>query len=128
MGLDQYAYAEERDAVNEAGEPMEIKKEIMYWRKHPSLQGWMENLWDEKGRPVEAEECDESFNCIRLYLERDDIKQLKKDVIAGKLPPTQGFFFGDESDDDYKTEDIAFCNSAIEYMDDGYEVYYYSWW
>ena len=33
MGLDQYA------RIREPGE------EVMYWRKHNRLQGWMTDLW-----------------------------------------------------------------------------------
>ena len=48
MGLDQYAYR--------------IKEgqgfEIAYWRKHNRLQGWMENLWVEKGKPNSQKDGD----------------------------------------------------------------------
>ena len=47
MGLDQYA-----NAIDNNGE----KEELAYWRKHPNLQGFMENLWYEKGCPGKPDE------------------------------------------------------------------------
>ena len=41
MGLDMYAYtATKPDADYETEQ-----REIAYWRKHPNLHGWMEQLW-----------------------------------------------------------------------------------
>ena len=44
MGLDQYGYAVPK-------EESEARNELAYWRKHNRLQGWMEQLWYDKGRP-----------------------------------------------------------------------------
>ena len=44
MGLDQYAYASTEIKS-------EDREELSYWRKHNRLQGWMEALWEDKGRP-----------------------------------------------------------------------------
>jgi hypothetical protein len=49
MGLDQFAYC-----IDNNGE----KEELAYWRKHPNLQGWMENLWQSKGCPNVPQEDD----------------------------------------------------------------------
>ena len=40
MGLDMYAYV-----------GTEGQCELAYWRKHPNLHGWMEKLWESKGKP-----------------------------------------------------------------------------
>ena len=45
MGLDMYAYA-----LDENGE----EESLADWRKHNRLHGWMEELWEEKGRPYEG--------------------------------------------------------------------------
>lgn len=45
MGLDQYA------SIRKDGQE---DQEIAYWRKHPNLQGWMEQLWREKGGEVNS--------------------------------------------------------------------------
>ena len=66
MGLDMHAYrmkftpskevdfSEEIFGRDDRGEldyenPIVVAKEIAYWRKHPDLHGWMENLYREKG-------------------------------------------------------------------------------
>ena len=75
MGLDQYAYARPPRKRNN-----EDDIQIMEWRKHNRLQGWMQSLWENKGCPnVEAEaDGDEmgDFNCVELQLTRSDIDEL----------------------------------------------------
>ena len=103
MGLDQFAYV-----INNNGE----KREIAYWRKHPHLQGWMENLWEIKGRPNAHEDKDiaglSDFNCVPLELTKDDLDGLEEDITNSHLPRTNGFFFGSDSDDHYKEYDLHF--------------------
>lgn len=145
MGLDQYAYAaakagayreywdqakwddtEER-FVSEVSEP----REIQYWRKHPNLHGWMENLWHEKGCPgidTENDKPDTMFNGVELELTWEDLERLKHDVENGLLPETQGFFFGGNSDEEYKEEDLAFIRNAKADLLVGARVFYNSSW
>jgi len=54
------------------------RDEIAYWRKHPNLQGWMEQLWREKGGKGE-------FNCVDVELTREDLKQLELAKISSLL-------------------------------------------
>lgn len=123
MGLDQYAFA-----VDNNGE----KEELAYWRKHPNLQGWMENLWEEKGRPGLPEDYQSNmmgdFNCVPLELNYDDLARLESAVTNGELPSTGGFFFGDNSDGYYKDQDLEFIRKAREALDSGVTVMYDSWW
>ena len=42
MGLDMYAYAKNSNGEEES---------LADWRKHNRLHGWMEDLWEDKGRP-----------------------------------------------------------------------------
>ena len=44
MGLDMYAYVASK---NDEGENV-TERELAYWRKHPNLHGWMEELWKYK--------------------------------------------------------------------------------
>ena len=115
MGLDQMAYSQEPPT----------RCEIGVWRKHPNLQGWMERLWLSQGN-------EGTFNCRPLRLEIEDIEQLQEDVEDGNLAEggedTDGFFFGDNSDEYYKEEDLAFCRWALTELEEGKEVYYDSWW
>ena len=121
MGLDQFAYA-----VDNNGE----KEELAYWRKHPNLQGWMESLWENKGRPGDRNENNMlgDFNCIPVELSHEDLNALEEDITNGNLPSTAGFFFGSDSDDHYKEQDLEFIRKAREALDAGLVVMYDSWW
>ncbi len=132
MGLDQYAMVR-LDTKNEEGNwDME---ELAYWRKHPNLQGFMEELWIEKGRP-NAHKIDESnpfgsdFNCVDLELTIEDIDALEKAVCkeGSSLPKTGGFFFGEDSDSHYCEQDLEFCANARKALEGGQAVVYSSWW
>jgi hypothetical protein len=112
MGLDQYAFA-----IDNNGE----KEEIAYWRKHPNLQGWMENLYISKGGQ-------EEFNCVPVELEHEDLDNLEQAVTNNELPDTQGFFFGGDSDEHYKEQDLKFIKNARDALDSGLHVEYSSWW
>jgi len=85
-------------------------REIAYWRKHPNLHGWMNNLWLEKN--INSLHDDVMFNGIELELTWDDLNQLELDIKEGKLPSTSGFFFGDDSDDYYRAQDLQFVADA----------------
>lgn len=121
MGLDMYAFT-----TNEVLDtPVDFKVDgyvdVHYWRKHPNLHGWMENLYREKGGK------DETFNCVNLQLTADDLDRLEADIRAGNLPATSGFFFG-ESDGSEKDDDLAFVEKARQALDAGLALCYTSWW
>tara|TARA_Y100000310_G_C20466350_1_gene707834 strand:- start:418 stop:774 length:357 start_codon:yes stop_codon:yes gene_type:complete len=116
MGLDQTAFIKDGEVV-------------ATWRKHPNLQGWMENLWHEKGGVETGENpFGSDFNCVDLQLTLEDIDQLEHDITEGLLPETGGFFFGGNSDEEYKKTDLEFCENARQALEDGEEVFYTSWW
>ena len=139
MGLDQYATARK-------GEPRTVKSEYTYtdqdgvekegfeeylewddtiqlaeWRKHPNLQGWMEELWYEKGGEGE-------FNCVDLELTLEDLDALEATLDEEALPETAGFFFGGNADDHYAETDREFIVQARAAIKQGYKVFYSSWW
>ena len=139
MGLDQTAIARK-------GEPRTVKSEYTYtdfdgtehkgfdeylewddsielasWRKHPNLQGWMENLWRVKGNEGE-------FNCVDLELTLNDLDNLEKSLDNEALPETVGFFFGADADDHYAEADREFIVQARAAIKQGYKVIYSSWW
>ena len=130
MGLDQYA-AIRLDTKDEEGNWEQ--EELAYWRKHPHLQGFMENLWEEKGRPNANVSSGENpfgseFNCVYLELTIEDIEALEASIKGGELPETGGFFFGDDSSEHYKEADLEFCANARKALADGQTVVYSSWW
>ena len=102
-------------------------KELMYWRKHPNLHGWMENLWERKGRPGATSDR-EMFNGVELELTWEDLMELEYDIAHKALPSTQGFFFGDDSDNYYKQQDQEFIKEAKADLLCGLKVFYNSSW
>ena len=139
MGLDMYAYS-----IDENGE----EEQLADWRKHNRLHGWMEELWEDKGKPYEGDldnvegSFGSQFNCIPLELTFEDLKELQDVVNRKVMPETGGFFFGSDSfdweDDDgnkpkegdyfYKETDLQFIRDACKAIRDGKKVYYNSWW
>jgi hypothetical protein len=123
MGLDQYAYVAAKAITDER--TFAEQREIAYWRKHPNLQGWMEQLWRSRNTDPSA---DPAFNGVELELTWADLDQLEKDIKDGQLPYTQGFFFGEPSDDYYKQQDLDFIKNARADLFIGLKVFYNSSW
>ena len=123
MGLDQYATARRGEGpIDEDGYTYyKDSIELAYWRKHPNLQGWMEDLWLSKGGEGE-------FNCVDLELEIEDLDLLEQSLDESALPETVGFFFGANSDDHYVEQDREFIVQARAAIKQGYKVVYHSWW
>lgn len=136
MGLDQYAYVAAQsgdyDAYfenNNVGKP----RELAYWRKHPNLQGWMEQLWLKKGGtpdPNFDRSWGSSFNGIELELTWDDLNQLEQDINNGVVASLdiKGFFFGNAKDDYYRNQDLQFIADAKAELIIGLKVFYNSSW
>ena len=132
MGLDQYAYKIKKGLVEdtidiklwneEEGKPLhEYDRDFFYWRKHHDLQGFMENLYRERGGEKE-------FNCVCIKLDEKDLDDLEHAVLEAKLPETSGFFFGSGNTESYVDEDLKFIRKAREAMSEGYDILYSSWW
>ena len=123
MGLDQYATARRGEAKtdDEGYTYYEDSMELAYWRKHPNLQGWMEDLYHEKGGEQE-------FNCVDLELTLDDLDALEESLDEEALPETAGFFFGSDSSDYYAEADREFIREARAAIKQGYTIIYSSWW
>ena len=125
MGLDQYATARKGEGTIAEDGYTHYKDsfEIAYWRKHPNLQGWMEDLWIAKGAEGGVE-----FNCVDLELDEEDLDKLEESLDSKELPETTGFFFGSNADDDYAEKDREFITQARTAIKRGYTIVYYSWW
>ena len=128
MGLDQYAYVAARQGQQDeywqqdADATVTKPRELAYWRKHPNLQGWMEKLAKEKGVQYE------SFNGVELELSWQDLDELERAVTHKQLPPTGGFFFGNNADEHYRENDLAFIKAARAELFMGLKVFYNSSW
>ena len=120
MGLDMYAYM----TTETPAQPVDFKvtdaSQFFYWRKHPDLHGWMEDLYREKGGQ-------EQFNCVPVQLTAEDLDRLEGAILKRELPNTEGFFFGD-SDGSEIEDDLAFITNARKAIIEGYTVFYDSWW
>lgn len=121
MGLDMYAYATDELPARPVDFTIDENAELHYWRKHPNLHGWMEELYYEKGGTAE------SFNCVNVRLTVEDLDRLEADIKASDLPPTSGFFFG-ASDGTETENDLQFVAKARQAVAKGKIVYYSSWW
>lgn len=150
MGLDQQAYVAARagqyneyyetstwdaDQQEYTGGTVSKPREIAYWRKHPNLQGWMQQRWLRKlNIPTDASDqfiedrIPGPFNCVELELTAEDLDDLERAVIHGKLPATSGFFFGDNGDEYYRAHDLEFIRNARTELFMGLKVFYNSSW
>ena len=127
MGLDMWA--------TKSKETDEKIINIADWRKHNRLHGYMQQLWEDKGCPNSNGDTPETFNCVPLELDKEDLEELKATILTRALPETQGFFFGHDSYDWSKDElkeadlyDLEFVTNALKALKDGYKVHYNSWW
>jgi hypothetical protein len=126
MGLDMYAYAATQ-ANNSATQGKLVQREIAYWRKHPNLHGWMQQLWENKMNE-ESRDSPHDFNGIELELTWEDLEDLERAVTHKQLPSTSGFFFGNDSDDHYREHDLKFVRDAKAEIFTGLKVFYNSSW
>ena len=119
--------------------------ELAYWRKHNRLHGWMEELWESKGKPYDGKLEDNplgDFNCVELELSLEDIEDLAVDIENQSLPETVGFFFGGDSytwnkdgeanedilEEYYHLEtDLNFIKEARKALEKGQIVTYSAW-
>lgn len=113
MGLDQYAGSREMLDCQ------------FVWRKHAKLQKYMEDLWYKQN--------DGEFNCQHLILSKVDIVNLKQAIENNQMPESEGgFFYGhevqDEREEEYKEQDLKFCDWALAEIECGREVVYHCWY
>jgi hypothetical protein len=121
MGLDMYAFTTGADIPAVDFKQPDDSAELFYWRKHPNLHGWMEELYRAKGG------SEDDFNCVPVRLEKADIDALETIVNGDNLPFTTGFFFGESLPED-KNDDLNFVQKARAALNEGKRVYYTSWW
>ncbi|MGH8608840.1 MAG: phosphoglycerate kinase [Gammaproteobacteria bacterium] len=69
----------------------------------------------------------DSFNCVNVQLEGEDLDRLEAAIRQKTLPHTEGFFFG-ASDGSEAEGDLEFVNKAREALSAGAAVYYTAWW
>jgi len=150
MGLDMYAYvATRKGQQNEFYEGAELDpdsreyvnpkvsrpRELAYWRKHPNLHGWFEQEWRSNQYPEQPLDASapvdpdsDMFNGVELEITWDMLDRLEYDIREGNLPETRGFFFGDDSSEYYREQDLEFIRNARAELFSGLKVFYNSSW
>lgn len=139
MGLDQYLFKTKQTPEQVLSEDYDSdqSKEIAYWRKHPNLQGYMKQVWEQKykERAKQLQEIQENstfridqFNCEKVILTLEDLANWEKAVNNKEYPATTGFLFGNEKDEEYKEHDLDSIKEARKAINEGFTVYYDSWW
>jgi hypothetical protein len=124
MGLDMFAFTTKvkpQTVVDFQRPDDETRQELYYWRKHPNLHGWMEQLYRSKGG------VNPDFNGDTVLLTLADLDALEAAIREEQLPETTGFFFG-ESRPEEKERDFEFIDAARKAIAQGLTVYYDSWW
>jgi len=112
----------QHELLKKAADEGLLNQEFAYWRKFNHLHGWMETLYYKKSGQ------NDSFNLSTVRLDKEDLEQLLQE--ASGLVPTKGFFFG--SYEPMEPSDVAevarFVAKALQAIEDGFVVYYDSWW
>lgn len=130
MGLDMFLHAVKGDdfttqtdnAVYRNGDFTGEEKEIGYWRKVNCIHNWFHKLALEK-QPVDG------FNCEVVEITYNEVIQLILDVCHGNVEPVTGFFFGpQEVNDEDMLYTLKTMYTALQYIKQGYKIYYSSWW
>ena len=122
MGLDMYAFIssatpEDVKVANDTdGKELPPMTELKYWRKHADLHNWFAGQWEKQGNT-------EEFNCEFLEVTDDMLRQLEIDL-AGSPCVVQT----DVVDPTIYKPLLDFIKKAKTAIDDGWHVYYYSWW
>ena len=124
MGLDMYAYKVPKKFVKNdfiideeffKSNEYEPNRDFYYWRKHYDLHRWFEGLYRQKGGTAVE------FNVVPVQVTLDDLDELEKAIKNNEIV---NYFFPNDSED----FDLAFIEVAREAIEQGYAVYYDSWW
>lgn len=113
MGLDMFLTGEKflwGDWKHPENNPVEdgfkITKRILelgYWRKHPDLHGFIVETFAE-GKD----------DCQDIWLSEENLQTILEAVKQDKLPHTEGFFFGQSTEED-KQPTIEILENAIKW-------------
>lgn len=115
MGMDSNVYAVPLDCVIDDfsfKEGASSEGSFFYWRKHYDMHNWMKRLFIKKGGDYSVDQ----FNCNYIRLTMEDIEELEKSMD-----------WYEEYPDQY-SQDLRFINEAKIYLNDGYAIYFLSWY
>lgn len=112
MGLDMHLTARKsfysEQPEKQDGFPVKaIELDLGYWRKHPDLHGFIVQAF--------AGGKDE---CQDIWLSAQDIRNIISAVKSGRLPHTEGFFFGSsERSKRRRDEDLRIFEAALHWLE-----------
>jgi hypothetical protein len=127
MGLDMYVYMSTKNEVKVDDDLLitvfaDASNDFFYWRKHPAIHSWMENLYYDRGGIG-------TFNGVPLYLDKDNLRSLKRDIVRGRLNyDAAGFFFGNSAKPDSQEgyielrRDLEFVNKALQQIKENPDI------
>ena len=129
MGLDQYAYVVKKTKSlqdiydNDAKtRPFIVNNDFAYWRKNYELHDWMFELAKKKG----FKGSNRDFNCVMVRLGKRDIQNLIKSIKSREFNEER--YYDHEVFDMNTEKDLNFCGQALRMLEEGFAVYYDSWW
>ena len=129
MSLLMYAYATKLTFAK----PVDFQHQITdyhaihEWTNHPDLNGWMEQLYEEKGGDAKH------LDCVMVQLTSDDLDQLEHAIRTNTLPQCQAIsntflrMSRITSDGSETQQDLAFIAKARQAIRDGFTVCYEVW-
>ena len=124
MGLDQYAFKVKKvKKLTNFNFPQKaiVDGNFGYWRKFYGLQVWMENLYREKGGK-------KIFNCVPLRLTEQDLDRLDRDSDEDDFY-AERYLETLKEEKEYEVSRLkVFIKDAKQAINEGYAVYYDSWW
>lgn len=133
MGLDQYAYVVKKSKNikdiydiydnDEKERPFIVNDDLFYWRKNYEIHDWMLELAKKKGFKGGKND----FNCVMVRLEEKDIKEFRKEIEKRRFVDAGHDWDKDVFEMD-KDRDERFCNDAERALEEGFAVFYDSWW
>jgi len=127
--LDMYVFAKKTDLTDDVQVDFDVdydweKDQICYWRKHPSLHGWMQSLYYQKGGKMEE------YTGGKLRLTDEDVDALEKAIEEDALPFVQGVFIGQpqgaEDHEIRKAHDLECVEQMRDALCQGFTVWYTS--
>lgn len=117
MGLDMYLIGDDYipqcsekpdDAHIENGYQLRSKTfNLGYWRKHPDLHGYIVDSF-----------ADGIDDCKPIYLSAERMQQIITAIKNDELPRTEGFFFGESTNDSEQKQDaVEIFEKAIKWIE-----------
>ena len=104
-------------------------EQIGYWRKYHRLHEWIRERYDAYDGK-EGDVC--HFNQNSVELSKEMIEELRDEVKNDNLPCKslieEGWYGGDAAQAMTKAADLVFIETALQAIEDGFYVYYTSWW